>query len=100
MKRYNVTGLDCPDCASRIEDHLRSISSVKEVSIDYASLSLHIDTDDIEKVRREIKKIEPEVDISVPEPLSPAKAEFDPKREIVTISVAMRALFTGDPGVL
>jgi Cd2+/Zn2+-exporting ATPase len=89
MKRYNVTGLDCPDCATRIEDHLRNISSVKEVSLDYASLSLHIDTDDIEKVRREIKKIEPEVDISVPEPLSAVKAEFDPKREIVTISVAM-----------
>ncbi|NLG17645.1 MAG: cadmium-translocating P-type ATPase [Fibrobacter sp.] len=89
MKKFNVKGLDCADCASRIEDHLRKLPVVSEVSLDYASLTLHIDTTDIETVRREIKKIEPEVDISVPEPLKEEKPGFRPKKEILTISIAL-----------
>ncbi len=99
MKKYGIRNLDCANCAAKIEAHLKRLPMVRDVSINYAALTLHIDTDDIEVVRREIKKIEPEVDI-IPantreEMRLEAKAEeFSFKKEIVTIVVALVLFLT------
>jgi len=61
MKAYTLQNLDCADCARRIEDTLRARPGVRSVSVDFATLSLHIDADDMKDVARTIRRVEPEV---------------------------------------
>jgi len=100
MKKYDLLHLDCANCAAKIESCLTRHPAVKNVSIDFATLTLHIDTDDIDSIRREIKRIEPDVDIRVRGLAAPqndkhgkANDTFNVKGEIVTLSIAF-ALFT------
>jgi Cd2+/Zn2+-exporting ATPase len=97
VEKYNIVNLDCAECASKIENHLRKHPAVRQVMLDFATLTLHIDTDDIEAIRREIKKIEPGVDLTLREQgagLKPQKGtlDFHPQKDLATISVAV-ALF-------
>ncbi len=64
MKVYNLANLDCATCALKIEDGLRTLDSVKAVSVNFATLSLHIDSTDIDEAKAFIKRIEPDVVVS------------------------------------
>ena len=59
MKKYDLKNLDCASCASKIEASLSKMEEVKFVSVNFANLTMIIDTDDIEKVKARIKKLEP-----------------------------------------
>jgi Cd2+/Zn2+-exporting ATPase len=63
MKKYKLKNLDCASCATNIEDSLAKLEEVKYVSISFATLSMTIDTDDIEKVKSRITEVEPEVEV-------------------------------------
>lgn len=63
MKKYKLKNLDCASCAAKIEDGVGKLQEVKFVSVNFATASMTIDTDDLEKVKRKIKEIEPEVEI-------------------------------------
>lgn len=63
MKKYKLNNLDCASCAAKIEDGIRKLDDVKFVNVSFASLSMTIDTDNIEKVKTRIKEIEPEVEV-------------------------------------
>jgi len=65
MDVYKLKNLDCADCAVGIENHIKKLDDVKFVSVNFATSKLYIDTDNIEKVKKEIKKIEPEVDVEI-----------------------------------
>ena len=67
MKRYKLNNLDCASCASKIEDSLSKLDDVKFISVNFANASMTIDTEDIEKVKALIKKLEPEVEVEVDE---------------------------------
>jgi Cd2+/Zn2+-exporting ATPase len=88
--KYSLKNLDCANCALKIENHLKNHSAVRDVSVNFATLSMHIDTDDIETIRREVKRIEPKVDIVLLEIQGKRKEheEINQKKEIVTISIA------------
>lgn len=61
IQRYTLANLDCPMCAQRIEDDLKKLPEVKSVSINFATLSMNIDTPAIESVRDRIRVIEPAI---------------------------------------
>jgi Cd2+/Zn2+-exporting ATPase len=63
MKKYTLKNLDCASCAAKIEGNLTKLGEVKFVAVNFANSTMTIDTDNIEKVKRKIKEIEPEVDI-------------------------------------
>jgi len=63
MKKYKLNNIDCAACANNIENTLSKLPEVKFVSVNFATSSLHVDTDDIQKVKSKIKEIEPEVDV-------------------------------------
>ena len=51
MQTYRLKNLDCADCARKIEDGLKEQTFVQSVSVDFATLSMKIDTDDMNRVR-------------------------------------------------
>ena len=63
MEKYNLKNLDCASCASKIEVSLSKMEEVKYVSVNFANLTMTIDTEDIEKVKARIKKLEPDVEV-------------------------------------
>ncbi len=63
MKKYQLKNIDCASCAAKIEDGLSKMEGVKSCSVNFASSTLLIDTDNIESVKKKIKDIEPEVEL-------------------------------------
>lgn len=63
MKKYKLNNIDCAACANNIENTLSRLPEVKFVSVNFATSTLHVDTDDIQIVKSKIKEIEPEVDV-------------------------------------
>lgn len=62
-KKYKLKNVDCASCAAKIEGSLTRLDEVKFVSVNFATSSMTIDTDNLEKVKARIKEIEPEVEI-------------------------------------
>ncbi|MCK9199100.1 MAG: heavy metal translocating P-type ATPase, partial [Bacilli bacterium] len=63
MEKFKLKNLDCVNCAIKIEDNVRKMEEVKFVNVDFANLTLTIDTYNIKKVISKIKEIEPKVEV-------------------------------------
>lgn len=64
--KYILQGLDCPNCAAKIERQLRQIDGIGEVNINFISRSLYLDPRFEAVARQVISRVEPEVKL-VPE---------------------------------
>lgn len=65
--KYNISNLDCANCAMKIEEALNKDKNIKSATVNFSNLKLTVETDiegDVLKyVTKIIKKIEPEVSI-------------------------------------
>lgn len=66
--RFKIKGLDCANCAAELERAINKIDDVKEASISFMTEKLEIEYDAekeeiIKKVKKVIKKEEPDVTI-------------------------------------
>ena len=64
--RYKVEGLDCANCAKKIEDKISKIEGYEDVKLNFSTqkLSFKTDNENVEKdIKSIIKKIEPDVKI-------------------------------------
>lgn len=64
MTTYKIQNLDCANCASKLENALNALPTVRQAKISFASDTLMIDCDDLEEVKSCIAKIEPQVQIT------------------------------------
>ncbi len=74
MKKYRLRNMDCASCAAKIEENVRKLEEVKFVRISFVNSELIIDTANIEKVRKRIKEIEPDVIVE----------DYDDKKTLVS----------------
>lgn len=93
MKNYKLKNMSCASCAAKIEDGVAKLEEVKFVSVNFAASTIKIETDNIEKVKKKIKQIEPDVEI-VDETLNREKTEdkFSIKKELFKITVIIALL--------
>ena len=91
MKKYTIENLDCPMCAAKIEEGVKNLSCVKDAKVVFATKTLLIETDDINKVQAEIDSIEKGVVIRENQ-LKNDEEEFNVKKELITLGVLL-ALF-------
>lgn len=90
--RFRLTNLDCANCAEKIEQHLRSLPGLQDSTVNFATLSLITDTDDQKRLRREIKSIEPDVDIKpwrTAQFMAASEQTLNPLQNISIISVSI-----------
>lgn len=62
--KYKLEGLDCANCASKIESEVNNLKLVKDCSVVFANSTMMIDVDDIsviDEVKTIVKRIESEV---------------------------------------
>ncbi len=90
---YRIKGLDCTSCGLKIEQALKKLPGVASATVDVANQRLHLETNDIERVRDEIKRIEPGVEILSAEQTATGveghEDVFSPRREVVILVVAV-----------
>ncbi|MDG5816509.1 heavy metal translocating P-type ATPase [Chitinispirillales bacterium ANBcel5] len=61
--RYHIKHLDCADCALNIETHLKSVKNFQSAELNFAALTLTVDTDYPEKIRDEVSVVDPDVEL-------------------------------------
>jgi heavy metal-(Cd/Co/Hg/Pb/Zn)-translocating P-type ATPase len=59
--RYSLEGLDCPNCAAKIERELRKVNGLEQVNVNFSTLSIELPEMLAEEARAVIKRVEPEV---------------------------------------
>lgn len=68
-KIFKITGIDCANCALKIEDKIKQLENVNDVSINFLTEKFTLDAKDeefsniLEKSKNIIKKIEPDAEI-------------------------------------
>jgi len=94
-EKFYVKNLDCASCAAKIERGLKEVEGVDDVSVDFATLMLHVRTNDIQRIIKEVRQIEPNVEL-IPESKIAASSEtaaqqsdFNLKREIGVLAAAL-----------
>ena len=65
--RYILEGLDCANCAKKVEDKIASTEGYKNVNVNFSTLKLSFQTDKEGNIKKEIcnlvKSVEPEVTV-------------------------------------
>ena len=65
-KRFNLTDLDCANCAAKMETAIKKIDGVHDATVSFLSQKLTIDADDarfddiMKEVVKVCKKVEPD----------------------------------------
>lgn len=59
--RYSLVGLDCPNCALKLERELRKVNGLESIIVNFNTLSVELPEILEEEARAVIKRVEPEV---------------------------------------
>jgi Cd2+/Zn2+-exporting ATPase len=87
IKKYQLKNLDCANCAQRIEDGVSQLSDVNFASVNFATATLHLDTENLNAVQDLVRKIEPEVEVLPAEDVVDLKPEeSNSERLILAVS--------------
>lgn len=72
-KVYSIEGIDCANCAAKIEDKINKMKNIEEANLNFMmgklSIEFKVSTDEeveeiMEEVRKLVKKLEPDAVIS------------------------------------
>lgn len=67
IKKVKIEGLDCPNCAKKLEIQINKLKNVKRAQIDFLKSSILIESDNFDKAIKEViyltKQIEPDAKI-------------------------------------
>lgn len=64
MATYRLENLDCAFCAAELESSLKKLDCVRSVSIDFGTMSMKIEADDMKAVAAAIAAAEPDVRVA------------------------------------
>lgn len=64
--KYILEGLDCANCAAKIENEVAKIKGIKEVSVSFMTTKMTLEVEDesiLPEVEKLVKKIETDVEL-------------------------------------
>ncbi len=67
--KYILEGLDCANCAAKIEDEVSKIEGINSASVSFMTTKMVLEVIDenseliLEKVQKTVKKLEPDVQL-------------------------------------
>ena len=70
-KKFKLTGLDCANCAAKMEDAIKKLDGVNDASVSFMMQKMTIDADDarFDEIMKEVvevcKKVEPDCIINM-----------------------------------
>lgn len=90
MKRYKISNLDCPSCASHLEEELKKDSNIIEARVDFSLGALYMECKDFQKAVDKIQEIEPEVRVGEWEE-EESEGAYEIWREVAFLSLLLGA---------
>jgi Cd2+/Zn2+-exporting ATPase len=94
MRKYRLKGLDCANCAARIETELRKRKGFEFATVNFAAGTLALDSDAEETVRSILKSVEPGIELVRHETGVPAK-DFSSRPALLRMAAAGLLLAAG-----
>lgn len=94
--RYSLLGLDCPNCAAKLERELRKVNGLEDINVNFNTLSVELPETLAEEARAVIKRVEPEVKLQKTERFqsrSDSHAEEEEGHYSILVIVAAGLLF-------
>lgn len=94
FEKFHISNLDCASCAAKLEAGLKKVDGVVDAVVDFASLTLHVNTTDIDRVLQTARRIEPEIVLvphsgpSSPQGQSQLIEGFHYKKELILLTIA------------
>ena len=64
-KVFKLEGLNCADCASKIEEKVAKLEGVKSVMVNFMTTKMILESENMEEVVEKVKKIVNEVEPDV-----------------------------------
>ncbi|HYH02371.1 MAG TPA: heavy metal translocating P-type ATPase, partial [Bacillota bacterium] len=88
--RYRLKGLDCPDCAAKLEREIQQQAGLPEAAINFNTLTIELPIEWEQPVREIIARVEPHVSLIAAETLpdNAVENEVENKRQLIVITVA------------
>ena len=67
-KSFKLKGLDCANCAAKIEEHVKKVDGVENASVSFMTQKMVVETssDDeeiLKKIKKVVKKEEPDIKV-------------------------------------
>ena len=67
-KSFKLKGLDCANCAAKIEEHVKKVDGVESASVSFMTQKMVVETssDDeeiLKKIKKVVKKEEPDIKV-------------------------------------
>ena len=67
-KSFKLEGLDCANCAAKIEEHVKKVDGVKDASISFMTQKMTVETSSedeevFNKIKKVVKREEPDVKV-------------------------------------
>lgn len=91
--RYTLAGLDCPNCAAKLERELRKIKGLEEITINFHNLSIDLPTELFFAAQETITRVEPGVKLLAPAASNqPAQLEVAKRRNQLPLIIIAGAL--------
>ncbi len=97
MDKFYVKNLDCAGCAAKLERGLNKIEGIRDASVDFANLILHVTAKDTQKVIKAARLIEPAVELI---PKNSAKDMADARSKASEYKIKREAGFLAAATVL
>lgn len=94
MTKYRLKGLDCANCAARIETELRTRKGFEFATVNFAAGTLALDSDAEETVRSILKSVEPGIELVRHETGVPAE-DFSSRPALLRMTAAGLLLAAG-----
>ncbi|MDP2790542.1 MAG: heavy metal translocating P-type ATPase [Rectinemataceae bacterium] len=95
MTRYTLKGLDCANCAAKIETELRKNKGFEFATVNFATKTLALDSDAEEKARALVKAIDPAVEVLRADAGAAAEAYSYGRWSLLRIAVSACLLVAG-----
>ena len=65
--KYSLKGLDCANCAQKVQERVSKLENVRECSVVFATTKMFVETDtdlfDESKIVEAVKSVEPDVEV-------------------------------------
>ena len=61
-KRYNLSDVDCANCAAKMEEQISKLPGVNSASISFMKLTLDADEDKLDEILKQAEKIIKSID--------------------------------------
>jgi Zn2+/Cd2+-exporting ATPase len=94
INKYRIRNLDCAGCAGRIELELSKQKDIRQISVDPVNSILETDLDDISRLNKLVKKIDPGAVVEEFNKTSIPAEQKDTHKEIFQIAVVILLLLT------